>query len=305
MGVLDELGDPRAFAERVVRKHGLRGTRWYDEAISDAMYGIARAVESWDPERGPLVPLVWRWAEGQVLNGLKRSSRRDQFVHLADDDDPVWLHARVGDPGFKQVEDRMLLQRWADMAHLDDQQADLLAWLAVHGGERGPNGGIGSASARLASRGDYSKARGALARMRYAAAGRAWRHTTASCPEVDVDRGVLSDRPPPPPPLDELDTRRCAGPNCSDPVGSMVGKRAGDAACSPQCTIDAELAKRRARRAEEAVEHAAARAGEVGFDIDPSGGWVCRECGAPVSSWRAAVWHAARVHGWEPADGVA
>lgn len=126
--------DPRGLALRFMRHDGLLGAGDADDVLSDAMYGIAKGVASWDPDAG-LALTTWCWwkMRSEVSHGREHRARFTA-ERPTDWTTPADWHPDLTDPGYKQAEDRVLLQRWADMARLTDLQADLVAWFAVHDG---------------------------------------------------------------------------------------------------------------------------------------------------------------------------
>ena len=176
------LRNPRALAQRFMATRGLLGARDADDVLSDAMYGIARAVASWRADGGrSLVGWAWHCMDSEVGRGRSIRARRWDHEVLHDDiTDPEWLRARTVDPGYKQVEDRATLQRWADLAHLTDIQADLLAWMAVHHGTRGERrNGQSVGKSLLTDRGGHAHLKAGLAKLRrVAATGQPWVRTS-------------------------------------------------------------------------------------------------------------------------------
>jgi len=158
--------EPRALALRFMAHDGHLGASDHDDVLSDAMYGIARAIATWEPREDGVALTTWCWwtMRSTVSHGRRHRSR---FTR----EDPIdWAlapgewHPELIDPGYKRVEDRVTLQRWADMAHLTDAQADVLGWLAVYGGQHGT--APGGHSVPNPTRGRGSLGVSAIARLR-------------------------------------------------------------------------------------------------------------------------------------------
>jgi hypothetical protein len=165
--------DPRGLVARYMAHRRLWGAPDQDDVLSDAMYAITCAVKTWRDGAGrSLLSWCWLHMDQEVALGRKRRARHySRHVYLEDAPDIDRWRIAVSDPAFKQIEDRVYLQRLADMAHLTDKQADAIAWMAVHGGTRGAGGlpGVG---------GNSSHYRGGLAKLRrVATTGRPWTYT--------------------------------------------------------------------------------------------------------------------------------
>lgn len=133
------LENPRGLALRFMRHYGMLASRDADDVLSDALLGLAKALELYDPGNERCTNFAqWCWwkMRSEVSTGRRRRSRLFHREVVTDWDDPDTDAYRIDvvEHGYKQVEDRVTLQRWADMAHLSDFQADLIAWLAVHEG---------------------------------------------------------------------------------------------------------------------------------------------------------------------------
>lgn len=130
------LRNPHALAQRYLAHRRLLSAPDRDDVLSDAMYGIACGVATWREDGGRSL-LSWCWLHMDREVGHGRTRRARLMAHeepTGQVEDPEWIRVRTFEPGFKQIDDRVTLQRWADMAHLTDVQADVLAWLAVHYG---------------------------------------------------------------------------------------------------------------------------------------------------------------------------
>lgn len=180
----DLIEHPRGFALRFMQHDGLLGADDHDDVLSDAMYGIAKAIESWDADGGVSLR-TWCWwkMRHEVAHGRRHRSR---FTREDLTDWPAasgeW-HPDLTEHGYKQVEDRATLQRWADMAHLTDSQADILAVFAVHTGtivrHTHLRGDPLMARLRSGLGGEYSTLKGGLSKLRrVAATGRPWVYTS-------------------------------------------------------------------------------------------------------------------------------
>lgn len=157
---------PRAFALRFMQHDGLLGASDHDDVLSDAMYGIAKAIESWDDRDDGVSLRTWCWwkMRHEVAHGRRHRSRFTREDPTDWSVSPGEWHPDLIEHGYKRVEDRVVLQRWADMAHLTDDQADVLGWLAVYGGQHGS--APGGHSVVNPTRGRGSIAKGAVARLR-------------------------------------------------------------------------------------------------------------------------------------------
>jgi hypothetical protein len=186
------LDNPRGLALRFMRHDGLLGASDHDDVLSDAMWGIAKALETWD-EYGEVALTTWCWwkMRSEVHHGRRHRARFNQehpvdWAEMVEPGaaehegrkpsipDPGWLRIDLTEYGYKRVEDRVTLQRWADMAHLTDAQADILAVLAVHGGtivrHTHLRGDPLMARLRSGPGGEWSSMKFALTRMRRVAA---------------------------------------------------------------------------------------------------------------------------------------
>lgn len=161
-----QIRNPAGLVERFILHCGLADAKDVDDIRSDAMFGIVKAVASWqDDGRYALTTWCWYYMRSLVNEGRRRRSRWRTGEVLVDDVTVVASQWRLHtiDPGFKQVEDRATLQRWADIAHLTDLQADLIAWMAVHGGS------VSKGTERSPLHGHPSAYRNGLGRLRRAA----------------------------------------------------------------------------------------------------------------------------------------
>lgn len=136
-----EAIEPRALALRFMAHDGHLGATDHDDVLSDAMYGVARAIATWEPRDDGVSLTTWCWwtMRSTVSHGRRHRARFTREDPTDWDFAPGEWHPNNIEHGYKQVEDRLLLQRWADHAHLTDAQADSLAWLAVYGFEHGPS----------------------------------------------------------------------------------------------------------------------------------------------------------------------
>lgn len=180
--VVEGIRNPMCLVNAYLRQRGLLGHREHDEIVSDAMYGIAQAVATWREDGGrTLVSWCWLKMSTYIDHGLvSRNYHQRHVTPVEEVADLWWLRPHLTDPGYKQVEDRMLLQRLADMAHLTDTQSDLLAWMSVHAGTvvRHTHLAGDPAMTQMDTSGARSAMRGGLSRLRrVAATGRPFVHT--------------------------------------------------------------------------------------------------------------------------------
>jgi hypothetical protein len=178
------INNPMALAKRYLAHRHMLGVRDEADVLSDAIYGIACGVATWREDGGrSLLSWCWLHMDREVGHGRAKRARVMAHEEVADElHDPEWLIARTVDPGYRQIDDRVTLQRWADMAHLTDIQADVIAWMAVHAGthtKREHFGSQGSDNGLLSVKGANSNLRAGIAKLRrVAATGRPWRHTS-------------------------------------------------------------------------------------------------------------------------------
>lgn len=181
MSDLRGIRSPHALAKRYMAHRRLLGARDADDVLSDAMYGIACGVATWDKAGGMSI-LSWCWLHMDREVGHGRAKRARCLAHedlTAEVTDPEWLIARIIDPGYRQIDDRVTLQRWADMAHLTDTQADVLAWMAVHHGTVVRHTHLRGEMGLLHDGGARSNMKAGLAKLRrVAATGRPWVRTS-------------------------------------------------------------------------------------------------------------------------------
>lgn len=173
------IRSPHALAKRYLAHRRLLGARDHDDLLSDAMYGIACGVATWRADGGRSL-LSWCWLHMDREIGHGRAKRARHLANedlVADVEDPEWLQVRTVDPGYRQIDDRVTLQRWADMAHLTDVQADVLAWMAVHHGTVVRHTHLRGEMGLLHDGGARSNLKAGLAKLRrVAVTGRPWRY---------------------------------------------------------------------------------------------------------------------------------
>jgi hypothetical protein len=127
-----DIRSPWALLVTVARRHWPHATgQELDDMIADGALEMAVAAQSWDPNGGRGA-VSWAWLA--IKRGMHRGRLRrgETRVELTLDSDGTWLEPVMVDHRFSTVEDRVMLQRWADIAYLTDAQADALAWGAVH-----------------------------------------------------------------------------------------------------------------------------------------------------------------------------
>lgn len=176
---LQKVRNPHALAQSWLRHNNLTAARDIDDIKSDLLYGIARAIATYQPGDQTITRWCWICMDSEARTGRERRARYENRRVLAPDgdlDEPDWLRVTVTDPGFEQVEDRILLQRWADMAYLTDNQADLLAWMAVHAGTYAQRNGQAAGHKTLFHHlGGSSTMKAGLAKLRrVATTGKPW-----------------------------------------------------------------------------------------------------------------------------------
>lgn len=130
---ITQINDPVALAHSYLRSRRLLGGRDEADLLDVALEAIVDAAVAWDPDGGrSMLSWAWLYMDRNVTRELGRCVRRRAELRL----DGVghaetWRYDANIDP-YHQVELRVDLQRWADLAELTPLMRYLVTYAALH-----------------------------------------------------------------------------------------------------------------------------------------------------------------------------
>jgi hypothetical protein len=133
---LEPIRDPVALARRYLASRRLLGGRDEEDLMDVAIDAIMSAAIAWEPDGGrSILSWAWLYMDRNVGRELGRCVRRRAELGRADQlVEGDWLRFNPGFDEYHQVELRLDLQRWADLAELTPLMRFVVEWAALHHG---------------------------------------------------------------------------------------------------------------------------------------------------------------------------